>query len=383
MSQPIYLDHAATTPVDPVVFDAMKPYFTDKAFNPSATYEAARQVKREFEAARASLAHYLGVRGSELIFTAGGTEANNLAINGIMQQYPDGEIIVSSVEHDSVLMAANQYKSVQAPVGENGRIDLAQLEQCITDHTVLVSIQYANNEVGTVQPLKEIAQLIAKKRTERAAKSSTQNARPLYFHTDACQAPAYLDIHVSRLGVDLLTINASKIYGPKQIGCLFVKSGIILQPQILGGGQERGLRSGTENVPAVIGFVKALELVQERRHEETKRVKQLQDYFLEQLNEHLPTIQINGSLKHRLANNVHITIPGYDNETLMMQLDDKGVICAVGSACSASNEEPSHVLKAMGMSDAAAQSSLRFTMGKSTTKEDITYVIRCLTELVK
>lgn len=376
MSDPIYLDHAATTQVDPVVFAAMQLYFTDKAFNPSAQYEAARQVKRDLEAARSGIAHYMGVRASELIFTAGGTEANNLAINGIMQLYPDGEVVVSSIEHESVLLPAEQYKSVQTPVGADGRVNLDQLEQVITDKTVLVSIQYANNEVGTIQPLKEIAQIIARKRTER-----TSNY-PLLFHTDACQAPAYLDIHVSRLGVDLMTINASKIYGPKQIGCLFVDSGITLKPQILGGGQERGQRSGTENVPAIIGFAKALELVQERRHEESKRLQDLQNYFFDQLATKLPSVQVNGSSKQRLVNNLHITVPDYDNETLMMQLDDQGIICAVGSACSASNEEPSHVLKAMGMSDKDAQSSLRFTMGHSTTRENLQYVIEVLTSLI-
>lgn len=376
MNSPIYLDHAATTPVDPVVFAAMQPYFTDKAFNPSAQYEAARQVKRDLESARTTIAHYMGARASELILVAGGTEANNLAINGIMQQYPDGEVIVSSIEHESVLLPAEQYKSVHAPVGADGRVDLAQLEQAITDKTVLVSIQYANNEVGTIQPLKDIAQIIARKRTERT------NGYPLLFHTDACQAPAYLDLHVSRLGVDLMTINASKIYGPKQIGCLFVSSGVTLKPQILGGGQERGYRSGTENVPAIIGFAKALELVQERRHEESKRLQDLQSFFFGQLELNLPKLQVNGSRKHRLVNNIHITIPAYDNETLMMQLDDRGIICAVGSACSASNEEPSHVLKAMGMSDEAAQSSLRLTLGRTTTKAQLQYVIDSLRQLI-
>ncbi len=376
MSDPIYLDHAATTPVDPVVFAAMQPYFTEKAFNPSAQYEAARQVKRDVETARATIAHYLGVRSPELIFTAGGTEANNLAIHGTMQQYPDGEIVVSSVEHESVLLPAKQHNFKIALVNEEGRVDPAQLEKLITDKTVLVSIQYANNEVGTIQPLKEIAQIIAQKRSERT------NDYPLYFHTDACQTPAYLDIHVSRLGVDLMTINASKIYGPKQIGCLFVKSGIDLKPQMLGGGQERGQRSGTENVPAIIGFAKSLELVQERRHDESKRLQDLQHLFFKELEAKLPNIEVNGSQKSRLVNNMHITVSGYDNETLMMQLDDRGVICAVGSACSASNEEPSHVLKAMGLSDEAAQSSLRFTMGRSTTKDQIEYVLSTLVQLL-
>lgn len=375
MKGPIYLDHAATTPVDPAVLAVMEPYFTEKAYNPSATYEAARQIKHEVEAARASIAYHLGTRPSELIFTAGGTEANNLAINGIMQLYPDSEIVVSAVEHDSVLKPASQYDVKTIPVDTKARVDLVKLEASITDKTVLVSIQYANNELGTIQPIKEIAQIIAKKRGSRS------DDCPLYFHTDACQASNYLDLHVSRLGVDLMTINASKIYGPKQIGCLFVASGLKIKPQILGGGQERGQRSGTENVPEIIGFSKALNLVQGSRHDEIKRLKELQSYFIEQLLEKIPTVEINGSQKHRLANNVHITIPGKDNETLMMQLDDQGIICAVGSACSASNEEPSHVLKAIGLTDDSARSSLRFSMGQSTTKDQVDYVVSTLARL--
>jgi cysteine desulfurase len=203
----------------------------------------------------------------------------------------------------------------------------------------------------------------------------------LYVHIDACQAPAYLDIHAARLGVDAMTINSGKIYGPKQTGALFVKAGTVLAAQTLGGGQERGMRSGTENIANIIGFARALDLVQERRHEETARVQKLQKLFFGLLEEKIPAVVINGSRKHRLPNNVHITLPGYDNERLMMELDEQGIQCAVGSACSASNEEPSHVLKAMGLSDAEAQASLRFTMGIQTSEADIRRVVDVLTKL--
>lgn len=380
MKRPIYLDHAATTPVDPAVVAVMQPYFTDIPYNPSAQYESARAVRRALSDARALIASYFGARPSELVFTAGGTEANNIAIHGVMQQFPDAHIVVSSVEHDSVLLPAERYSNSQVAVKEDGTVDVADLQRVITDQTVLVSIQYANNEVGTVQPIKDIAQVLDRAKEQRAQEG---NELPLYFHVDACQAPVYLDIHVSRLGADLMTINGSKLYGPKQIGCLFVSSGVILESLMQGGGQERGLRSGTENVAAIIGFAKALQLAQDDRQQESARLQELQGHFIRQLQEKLPHVIINGSKKHRLANNMHITVPGYDNETLMMQLDDRGILCAVGSACSASNEEPSHVLRAMGLSEADAQSSLRFTTGHSTTQSDIDYVIECLQQLIR
>lgn len=377
MKRLVYLDHAATTPLDETVLAAMQPYFIDQAYNPSAQYEAARQVKRDISEARTVIASYFGSRPSELVFTAGGTEANNIAIHGIMQQFPDARIAVSNIEHDSVLLPAQRYAHDLILAAADGTITPAAVEQAITDSTVMISVQYANNEIGTIQPLKDIAQLLDQIREARRAAG---NELPLYFHTDACQVPAYLDIHVSRLGVDLMTINGSKLYGPKQIGCLFVKSGIVLEPLLQGGGQERGLRSGTENVPAIIGLAAALKLAQDNRHEETKRLVKLQTNFIDMITD-VPGITLNGTKKHRLANNVHIMMEGKDNETVMMQLDDLGVLCAVGSACSASNDEPSHVLRAIGLSETDAQSSLRFTMGRATTQDDIDYVVDCLRKL--
>jgi cysteine desulfurase len=379
-SQIIYLDNAATTPLDPAVLAAMQPYLTEQFYNPSAQYLAARSVKKDLDGARAAIAHHLGARPSEVIFTAGGTEANNLVINGVMRQYQDANVVVSSIEHDSVLKPASQYSIKITKVTHDGRINQSVLFEEINDKTVLVSIQYANNEIGTVQPIADIARQLAE---IRRARQKAGNPLPLYLHTDACQAPAYLDIHAARLGVDFMTINASKIYGPKQIGALFVRGGTILLPQILGGGQERGQRSGTENVASIIGFAKALELVQERRHSESKRLRDLQKLFITLLESQVPDVVINGSLKFRLPNNVHITIPGQDNERLMMQLDEAGILCAVGSACSASSEEPSHVLTAIGLSDQDAQASLRFTMGIMTTEADIRRVAETLAKLVK
>jgi cysteine desulfurase len=248
------------------------------------------------------------------------------------------------------------------------RVFLLPLDQLIDDNTVLLSIMYANNELGTIQPIRKIAEIVQNHRSRRA---QNQSSLPLYLHTDACQATPYLDLHVSRLGVDMMTINASKMYGPKQVSALYVKTGTRLSPLIFGGGQERGLRSGTENVPGIIGLAAALDVVQGRRHDESRRLAELQRLIYALIEQKVPTAVINGSTKHRLPNNVHLTISGQDNERLMMLLDEAGVQVAVGSACSASSDQPSHVLAAIGLSDEAARASLRLTMGHSTDENAI------------
>lgn len=379
MKTPIYLDHAAATPLAPEVLEAMLPYLKTEYYNPSAQYLAARSVKKDLDTARARIAHWLGARPSEIIFTAGGTEANNLTIHGIMRRYPQANAIVSTIEHEAILRPVELYSHKLAPVLEDGRLDISRLEKLIDDQTVLVSIMYVNNEIGTIEPLKHIAEILVKVRAERR---KAGNTLPLFFHTDACQAGSYLDLHVARLGVDLMTINASKLYGPKQTGALYVASSIELSPLVLGGGQERKLRSGTENVAGIIGFAKALDMAQEMRHQEAMRARQLQSTFLNTLSNTLSNLQINGSLKHRIPSNIHVTFPGHDNERLMMALDEHGIIAASGSACSASNDEPSHVLKAIGLSDELARSSLRFTLGRSTTDADIVKVVTTIQKLV-
>lgn len=374
----IYLDHAAATPLDSDVLAAMQPFLAGQFYNPSATYRAARKVRGALEQARASVAAQLGARASEIIFTAGGTESDNLAINGVMRRYPEAHIVVSAIEHDAVLEPAAQYNcSVALATGE-GRVDPAGVAAKITDQTVLVSVMYANNEVGTIQPLRQIALELEKIRAERR---QAGNTRPLYFHTDACQAANYLDLHVSRLGVDMMTLNGGKIYGPKQSGVLYVSHKVELEPLIRGGGQERGLRSGTENAAACVGFARALEIAQDMRREETERLARLQSKAFMLIEEKLPGAVINGSRKHRLPNNIHLTLPGQDNERLLVELDERGIAAAAGSACSASDEEPSHVLRAMGISDTDAQASLRLTMGRSTTEADIDTLITTLAAL--
>lgn len=379
MQTTIYLDYAAATPMDPMVFDAMRPYFTDKFHNPSALYLDAKNVAKDIAAARAVVASYGGVRPAEVIFTAGGTEANNLAIRGVMERFPEANCVVSAIEHESVLAPAQHYAHRFIPVNAAGIVDTSQLAAVIDEATVLVSVMYANNEIGTVQPIKQLATYIQQVRQQR---KKAGNKLPIYLHSDACQAAQYLDMHMSRLGIDLMTMNGGKLYGPKQVGALFALTGVDFASQILGGGQEWGRRSGTENVAGIVGLAKAVSLVQASRHDEVARLKQLQTLWAKLLNELVPSARLNGSRKHRLPSNVHITIPGQDNERLIMALDEAGIQAAAGSACSASNEKPSHVLKAIGLSDAETQASLRFTMGKYTTEQAVRQAVEQLALLV-
>lgn len=373
MKTTIYLDHAAATPLDDQVLEAMKPYFSENFYNPSASYLAAASVKADLEKARESVAHWLGTRPGTITFTAGGTEANNLALFGIMNKYPGSHVVSSALEHDSILKPLERLKqkgwkyTLVAPKTD-GIVDPETVKKSITNRTVLVSIMYANNEIGTVQPIKEIAALIS---AERKNRQKTANPLPIFLHTDACQAANYLDLHVSRLRVDMMTLNGGKIYGPKQSGILYASGKTGLEPIIFGGGQENGLRSGTENVAGSIGFAKALDLAQSRRQTERTRLAEIQDVFIKELAEKIPEIVINGSLYKRLPNNVHITIPNTDNERLVFALDALGIQCAAGSACSASKDLASHVLKALGLDESAARASLRFTMGHNTSQKDV------------
>lgn len=375
-SQPIYLDHAAATPLDPKVLEVMQPYFGEKFYNPSATYAAATDVHRFLETARGKIAHWLGSKPSEIIFTAGGTEANNLAIHGVMKRFPKSNIAVSGIEHESVLAPSHQYDCREVAVQLDGRVDIDNLKQKIDDQTVLVSIMYANNEIGTIQPIRDVAKLIGEIRKKRGHKGL-----PIYLHTDACQAANYLDLHVARLGVDMMTVNGGKVYGPKQSGAMYLKAGIQLEPLVQGGGQERNLRSGTENVASVVGLAEALDIAQSSRREEAERLQSLQDEFIKGL-EGLPGASVNGSRRWRLPNNVHVTFEGKDNERLLIQLDQKGIMAAAGSACSASTDTPSHVLQALGLSDKQAQASLRLTMGRGTSLEMVLKTLETLREIL-
>jgi cysteine desulfurase len=383
MSRTIYLDYAAATPVDSVVLAAMQPYFSQQFYNPSATYLAAKTVHQDIAAARAKIAAILGVRPREIIFTAGASEANNLAIQGVMNHFPSSKVLVSAIEHDSVLKPAQRYAQKGGcellSVDEKGFIVPSSLKDRIDDKTVLVSAVYANNEIGTIQHLSDMSKVIAAVRADRAKRGVKL---PLYLHTDAAQALNYLPVLPHKLGVDLVSLNGGKIYGPKQSGLLFVATGVELDPLILGGGQEWGLRSGTENVPAIIGLAEAITQTVAKREAESRRLQELQQLFMKELAEKVPQAVLTAPTPHKLPNIVHITIPETDNERLMMELDERGIQCALGSACSASNDEPSHVLKALGLTDAEAQTSLRFSMGRSTQKADVVTVVATLATLL-
>ena len=341
-----YFDYAAATPLLPQVQAAMLPYLKVAFHNPSALYLASRNNRLALEAARSVIAKGLGSKPTEIIFTAGGTEANNLAIRGIMEAYPKAKCLVSAIEHDSVLAPAKLYKHRLLLVDKRGFVNVDNLPKIIDDKTVLVSIMYANNEVGTIQPLRQISQIIKEIRKDRINRGVKL---PLYFHSDACQAANYLDMQVDKLGVDLLTINAGKIYGPKQCGALFVARGTNLQPQILGGGQERGLRSGTQNLANIVGFAKAWAIVRQDYRKEARRLEVLRDEFINNCVEQIPNTTIHGPLNEgRLANNINLAIKSVDNEWLVMSLDEAGFEVATGSACSASNNEPSHVFSSYG-----------------------------------
>lgn len=375
----IYLDYAAATPMDNVCKAAMEPFFGPDFYNPSATYLAGRRTKAKLEDFRCSVAGELGAKPAEIVFTAGATEANNLAIHGMMRQFPGGEILTSAIEHESVLAPAEPYKHKTIKVDKYGYLDLKDLEAKISKDTVLVSIMLVNNEIGTIQPLKKISSILQKYRNQRR---ENNHKMPLLLHTDAAQAAAYLDLHTSRLGVDFMSLNGGKIYGPKQSGTLYIKAGIQLLPLIYGGGQEFGWRSGTENVAFAAGFSTALSQAQEMRLEESKKMTAFKEYFANELQKLNKNISVNGSAKYSAPHILSVTFAGTDNERLMMELDERGVICAVGSACSASSSEPSHVLAAIGLSRKEAQSTLRFSFGRQTTTEQLKRTIEVIKSLL-
>ncbi len=374
-----YLDYAAATPLDKRVLAAMQPYLTDEFYNPSSSYMAAKHVKQALGDARARVAHWLGAKPAEVVFTAGATESINLAMQGVARQFADAHVIACAIEHQAVLAAAQQFDYSLAPVHPDGLVDLEKLKKLITGTTVLISVGYANNEIGTIQPLRDIAELVREVRRLRQLKN---NPRPLYLHTDASQAACYLDLHAARLGVDLLTLNGGKMYGPKQTGVLYVKSGVTLQPLIVGGGQEMGVRSGTENVAGCIGLSVALDIAQTDRKEAIIKAGALRDELQRRLSE-TPNIAINGNLKKRLPNNLHVSWPGVDGERLLMQLDEVGIMASTGSACAANKGTASHVLQAIGLDDASIQGSLRLTIGRKTTAKDIERVAASIVNILK
>ena len=371
----IYLDHAAATPLDERVLEAMQPYFTDLFYNPSSPYQPALQVRRAYEDAKDRIAHCIGGKGDELVMTAGATESINLAFSGV-----SGHVITSNIEHDAVLAAAARHYVTYVKSDERGMVHAGDIQTALRQDTQLVSIQLANNELGTIQPLRDIAAVIREERTRRLEAGDTT---PLYFHSDASQGVGYLDVNVARLGVDMLTINSGKIYGPKQVGLLWTARSVRLEPQIVGGGQERGLRSGTENVAGVIGFARAMELVCATHKNESQRVAALRDKAERALAEAFPAVIISGHKKHRLPNFLHISFPGIDAERLVFGLEADGVLVATGSACAANKGTRSHVLTAINLDPRVADGSLRLTFGHLSTTENTDTAVHRIVECVQ
>ncbi len=364
--QSVYLDYAAATPVDERVLAAMQPYFCDRFYNPSSPYAPSVQVRRDVEDARHRIAQTIGVKPADVILTAGATESINLAMTAV----GDGEIITSTIEHPAVLESAKQYSHTLIDVSSTGLIDVDDIVRTITPNTQLVSIGLANNELGTIQPVRRIADAIQRERDRR---SQVGESRPLWLHTDASQGVGQLDMTVSRLGVDLLTLNSAKCYGPKQVGLLWRAPGVQLRPIIHGGGQEAGVRSGTENVPGVIGFATALEIAARTRNSETKRLQELRDTLQRHIESGIDIAEINGHQKKRLAGHLHVSVPGIDAERFVFMLESVGVYVATGSACAANHGTRSHVLEAVGMSAQQADGSLRLTLGRHTDDAAIEY----------
>lgn len=379
MKKSVYLDYAAATPIEPRVLTAMQPYFSERFYNPSALYQASRDTKKALNEARSSVASLLSVRETEIIFTAGGTEANNLAIRGVMEQFPGKKLLISSIEHESVRSVADKYDHCEIKVNKYGQVDLADFATKLNEETVLVSVIYASNEVGTIQNLSKIGELVSEAVKDRKKRGIEI---PIYLHSDATQAAQFLNISPKRLGVDLMTLNGGKIYGPKQSGALYVKSGIKLEPIIYGGGQEKNLRSGTENIAGCIGFSVALKLARELAPKEALRLEKLSSELRTGIEKLRPDVIFHGHPKLRLPNLTSFALPGVDNERLMMELDELGFMVATGSACSAKNGEASHALLAMGLNKEVAQSTIRVTLGRGTTQADIKAFVSALSNLV-
>jgi cysteine desulfurase len=373
----VYLDNAASTPVEATVIKEIVK--TSELYgNPSSFNERGREARRKMEASRKVISGFLGASPEEVIFTSSGSEANNLAILGLASaSISKKEIITTPIEHPSVLEPLNMlkkwgWKITFVAVNGEGLIETDDLKNKLNPGVMLVSVMYANNEIGTIQPIKKIAKLVKD--------YNLANKAGILLHTDACQTTEYLDMNINNLGVDLMTFNSSKIYGPKGIAVLFKKRGTVLGPIVYGGDQERGLRAGTENLPAITGLAKAVSLINKK---EAERLAGLRDYFLKEINNLIPGVKVNGPLgKERLPNNINISVPELSDENLLLELDKYCIYASSGSACTARSVEPSHVLKAIGAGSKYLNGALRFSLGRQTTKKDIDYVLKILPKVV-
>jgi len=371
------MDHAAGMPVDPRVLEAMQPYFSDQYGNPSSVHSWGSNARRALEDARSKLVSFVGARrGEEIFFTSGGTESNNLAIKGVAYRNRDkgNHIVTTTIEHMSVM---NPCKALQkegfnvtyVPVDKYGVVDVQSLEKAITEKTILVSVMYANGEIGTIQPIRQIGEIVHRKGA--------------FLHVDAVAAAGQVPVNVENENIDLMSISSNDMYGPRGVGALYVKTGTRIQPIIQGGGQERGLRSGTENIPATVGMGKAAEITKAEMKNEGARLSQLRDRLIKGALESVPSSFLNGHPTVRLPNNANVRFSYIEGESLILSLDMLGIACSSGSACTSKTLEPSHVLMAIGLKHEEAHGSLLFTLGKQNVEEDVDYAINALPDIVK
>lgn len=372
----VYLDHAATTPVDERVWESMSPYLSHYFGNPSGIYRQAREARQAVEEARESVAALIGALPQEIVFTSGGSEADNLALRGVARARASRgrHIITSAVEHHAVLdtvmdLEKQGFETTILPVDEYGRVDPADLRSSLREDTILVSIMMANNEVGTLQPLEELA--------------PSARERGVPFHTDAVQAVGQMEVDVGKSGVDLLTLSGHKFYGPKGAGALYVSRGITLEPMMTGGSQERKRRPGTENVAGIVGLGKAAELAAQEMRPRTERILVLRDRLVQAICERIPHVRYNGHPRQRLANNAHFAFSFIEGESLILNLDLEGIAVSSGSACTSGSLDPSHVLLALGLDRETAHGSLRLTLGKDNEPEDVDRLLEVLPPLVQ
>lgn len=374
MRSEVYLDNAATSKIDPQVLAVMQKFYDSLYGNAGSMHRKGLEAVSALNSARASVAKVLNCSDKEIIFTGSGTESINLAIKGAVEKLRDkgNHIVTTTIEHHAVLdtvefLESKGFEVTRVPVEPNGIVDPKKIEAALTPKTILVSVMYANNEVGTIQPIKEISRITRE--------------RGVLFHTDACQAANYLSLDVNDLGVDLLSLNGSKIHGPKGVGCLYKRRGVFLEPLIHGGGQEFSLRSGTENIPLIVGFAKALEIAQADRVKNSEFESQLRDYLISELLK-IPDTMLNGDAVARLPNNVNVTFLNVEGEAVLLMMDDKQICASSGSACTSKSLDPSHVVLALGRSYEAAHGSIRFTLSKFTTREEVEYVVSVMPGII-
>ena len=372
----IYFDYAATTPTHPGVVEAIKPYFSDKFGNPSSIHFFGQEARAAVENARDKVAKLIGAKPEEIVFTSGGTEADNFALEGVAfaNEKKGNHIIISAIEHHAItecceFLKKRGFQITYLPVDKTGLVNPDDVSRAITDKTVLVSIMHSNNEIGTIEPMAEISKIVKEK--------------GIYFHTDAVQTAGHLPVDVDELGVDLLSMSAHKLYGPKGVGALYIRKGTHMTRFLHGGGQENNRRASTENVPGIVGLGAAAELALQEMKDENVNLIPLRDKLIKGILEKIPDSQLNGHPALRLPNNVNVSIKYIEGESMLLNLDMQGIAASTGSACSSGSLEPSHVLMAIGLSHELAHGSLRFTLGKYTTDEDIDLVLEILPKIVE